>query len=69
MRGGDQMRLDLGGVGEGHYLSDFARTVMVGELNQKYVDIYQDVRDPGGDFPTSAPASPPASSSASAPTA
>lgn len=40
MRGGDQMRLDFGGVGEGHYLSDFARTVMVGELNQKYVDIY-----------------------------
>lgn len=34
------MRLDFGGVGEGHYLSDFARTVMVGELNQKYVDIY-----------------------------
>lgn len=40
MRGGDQMRMDFGGVGEGHYLSDFARTIMVGELNMKYVDVY-----------------------------
>lgn len=40
MRGGDQMRMDFGGIGEGHYLSDFARTIMVGELNDKYVDIY-----------------------------
>lgn len=40
MRSGDLMRLDFGGVGEGHYLSDFARTVMIGQLNDKYVDIY-----------------------------
>lgn len=40
MRGGDQMRMDFGGVGEGRYLSDFARTIMVGELNDKYVDVY-----------------------------
>ena len=43
MRGGDQMRMDFGGVGEGHYLSDFARTIMLGELNDKYVDIYNKV--------------------------
>lgn len=40
MRSGDQMRLDFGGVGEGNYLSDFARTVLIGDINEKYLDIY-----------------------------
>lgn len=37
---GDQMRMDFGGVTNERYLSDFARTIMIGELNPKYVDVY-----------------------------
>lgn len=40
MSDGDQMRMDFGGVTNERYLSDFARTIMIGELNPKYVDVY-----------------------------
>ncbi|MEA4963442.1 M24 family metallopeptidase [Lutispora sp.] len=40
MEDGEVMRLDFGGLFKGNYQSDFARTVMIGKLNPKYLDIY-----------------------------
>lgn len=40
MEDGEVMRLDFGGLFKGNYQSDFARTVMIGKPNPKYLDIY-----------------------------
>lgn len=40
MKDGEVMRLDLGGLFKGNYQSDFARTIMIGNPNPKYLDIY-----------------------------
>lgn len=45
MEDGDMMRLDFGGIYEGQYLSDMARTVMIGKGNPKYLDAYHRLRE------------------------
>jgi Xaa-Pro aminopeptidase len=45
MEDGEVMRLDLGGIYEGQYLSDMARTVMIGKENPTYLDAYNRLRE------------------------
>jgi Xaa-Pro dipeptidase len=45
MEDGEVMRLDFGGSYIGNYNSDFARTVMIGKPNPKYLDIYNRVTE------------------------